>query len=67
MNVPGCRRLFISSARGMLNRQIAAEVNLTRSTANQYVSRILAKTESVNRVQAAVKWATGKIKARGRA
>jgi hypothetical protein len=49
----------------MLNKEIAARLSLTPCTVNQYVSRILAKSESRNRAEAAAKWVTGKIAAKG--
>jgi DNA-binding CsgD family transcriptional regulator len=42
---------------GLQNKEIAAQLNVSINTTNTLVGKILKKTESANRTQAAVKWA----------
>jgi DNA-binding NarL/FixJ family response regulator len=61
------RTVIVLLAEGLQNKQIAGQLGLATCSVNQYVARILAKSSSSNRVQAAMKWTAGRIAVKGQA
>jgi DNA-binding CsgD family transcriptional regulator len=50
---------------GLPSKEIGARLRLSINTVNTYVARIIGKSMSRNRTEAAVKWATGKTRGEG--